>query len=66
MIVQAIDILKTTELYEPSLREDTDPVTTEFVEALLSVMFKIFNILYTFFPRRLIRRAILSTINLYF
>ncbi|KOX73688.1 High affinity cAMP-specific and IBMX-insensitive 3',5'-cyclic phosphodiesterase 8B [Melipona quadrifasciata] len=35
-IEKAIDILQTTELYEPSLREDTDPVTTEFVEALLS------------------------------
>lgn len=35
-IEKAIDILQTTELYEPSLKEDTDPVTTEFVEALLS------------------------------
>ena len=59
MIAQAIDILKTTELYAPTVREDADPATTEFVEALLSVMFK--NIqLYTFFLRQLIRGAILS------
>ncbi|XP_043517102.1 high affinity cAMP-specific and IBMX-insensitive 3',5'-cyclic phosphodiesterase 8 isoform X1 [Frieseomelitta varia] len=35
-IEKAIDILKTTELYEPTVREDADPLTTEFVEALLS------------------------------
>ncbi|XP_076475776.1 phosphodiesterase 8 isoform X5 [Bombus vancouverensis nearcticus] len=35
-IEKAIDILKTTELYVPSLREDTDPVTTDLVGALLA------------------------------
>ncbi|KAK9299102.1 hypothetical protein QLX08_007727 [Tetragonisca angustula] len=35
-IEKAIDILKTTELYAPTVREDADPATTEFVEALLS------------------------------
>ncbi|CAK9826092.1 High affinity cAMP-specific and IBMX-insensitive 3',5'-cyclic phosphodiesterase 8A [Anthophora retusa] len=35
-IEKAIEILKTTELYVPSLREDTDPVATDLVGALLS------------------------------
>ncbi|XP_017759724.1 PREDICTED: high affinity cAMP-specific and IBMX-insensitive 3',5'-cyclic phosphodiesterase 8B-like isoform X3 [Eufriesea mexicana] len=35
-IDKAIEILKTTELYVPSLREDTDPVATDLVGALLA------------------------------
>lgn len=36
-IMKAIDILKTTELYVPSLKDDIDPVATDLVGALLSV-----------------------------
>lgn len=44
---QAIEILKTTELYVPHLRDDkiyTDPVATDLVGALLSVI-----VLFSFF-----------------
>jgi len=50
-VFQAIEILKTTELYEPHLREHSDPGTQELISALLAV--RIFSALsYLVFPRR--------------
>lgn len=37
--MQAIDILKTTELYSPVFKEQGDPAA-EFIEALITVMLK--------------------------
>lgn len=37
--MQAIDILKTTELYSPVFKEQGDPATN-FIEALITVMLK--------------------------
>lgn len=47
---QAIDILKTTELYVPHLKEDkamySDPVATDLVGALLAVRILLLFVLY--------------------
>lgn len=37
--MQAIDILKTTELYSPVFKEQGDPAA-DFIEALITVMLK--------------------------